>query len=983
MAEKKGFNYSFKMFLEGIAVPFKSATIVCTPNGQEANVNVYSNKELLNLKPKTAVQIFYKEWILKKDKPKWQIMFDGFFSSFYKTDQATEGRGMGLVCRDFRMDIRRAPAAIAWEAADALTTRNFYNSMGIFQTFVIKGKTQRQGTNIRVFDNTGLAPLSYTLGLIAGSAGYSRRSNKSKQTKKATKVVEDTGTVSEQIAKIQADDKANKTQQNGQDAYSAEFASATSSDNGVANCGFYLDAIIRGMWLEAVGGTAVGMFLNKRIRVDKRFLIPVNKAGYNFWSKQRGSVHIGSHLMGNSRFSSIEAAIMRLAGAFSTRVYSCSTPSLISIGDKLDGVPHDAVKHVIDSGVRKFLVDRASAEFGGKYILNESMLLPPMEFTAPPNCNLMFPPMYDRVEWQYDIDADVTRGYFDQVHLLSTPGGNALASPSVQVPNALFNLMKDKNEKKDTTKTKGVVDGTDNINKQVSSAKNLNVKEDTAKKNAAKSKSKKTRGKDRYGRIKPPLTLEERYKGINVIFGSVSHELAMNDAINVVKDRNANKNARERLDKEIAQMETEKEKATGVVKSGAQSAGVAKKMADVQKRIDEKKAARNKLKGHRKIQNKTENALKHHALLKFLNRKYAGRVVTIDMAFNPYIMCGFPGAVIADDMGYGGESMKSIIGMVQQVKHTLYITPQSGEANTSVVMNNARFEDESTDMNEYGSPMYMKATVPSNAEIDPETLEYKNTDYHIPDPKAPVKRILNSDYYDLNDETQLHSEYVYAKDLLSLTAQDVANGKRNQIYIDQEYEPTRIAKFYRDVFRHKKRHFMIGSAANPDDETKRIHFMHDTVHEALQSLSSSNPELFQSYEECVEYVKRNVCSADAFFQGILGLSIKDKVQDAEGNIVNEYVNHVALGESLGIDILFNDHIVYDRYYGVTTVDWDSGNLDGLKTEEGGTMTESGQFSSIREHMPITAFIQERRNAVEIYAAKVLQRVSGTQYAPVY
>jgi len=989
MAEKKGFNYSFKLFLEGVAVPFKGATIVCTPNGQEANINVYSNKELLDLKPKTAVQIFYREWVVGKEKPKWQLMFDGFFSSFYKTDQATEGRGIGLVCRDFRMDIRRAPAALAWEGADKLTTRNFYNSMGIFQTFVIPGKTQRQGTDIRVYDKTGLAPLSYTLGLIAGSAGYSRRSNKIKNTKQQTTPVENTGTLDEQIDKINADNNANKTQQNGQDAYSAEFASATPSDNGVANCGFYLDAIIRGMWLEAVGGTAVGTFLNKRIRVDKRFLIPVNKSGYNFWSRQRGSVHIGSHLMGNSRFSSLEAAIMRLAGAFSTRVYSCSTPSLIPIGNKADGTPHNAVNYVIDSGVRKFLIDRASAEFGGKYILNESMLLPPLEFTAPPNCNMMFPPMYDRVEWQYDIDADVTRGYFDQVHLLSTPGGDALASPSVQVPNALFNLMTDQKKKKDTTKSNGTVDGTDNLNNQIDAAKKLNIQEDNAKKAAANIKSTKSKGTDRYGRTKPPLTLEERYKGVNVVFGSVSHELAMNDAINVVKDRNANKKARDRIDQEIAKLETERDNALGALKekgtlppntSGLKN--VTNKLKIAKKKIEEKRAARNKLKGHRKITEKTKNALKHHALLKFLNRKYAGRVVTIDMAFNPYIMCGFPGVVVADDMGYGGESMKSIIGMVQQVKHTIYITPQSGEANTSVVMNNARFEDEPTDMNEYGSPLYMKATVPVEAEIDPDTLEYKNLSYHVPDPQAPVKRILNSDYYDL-DAINPGSEYVYAKDLLSLTAQDVANGERNQIYIDQEYEPTRIAKFYRDVFRHNKRHFMIGTASDPKNKKKRIHFIFNTIHEALNALSWSNPELLQNYSACIEYVKRNVCSADAFYQGILGLSVKDKVNDSQGNRVNEYVNHVALGESLGIDILFNDHDIHDRYYGVTTIDWNSGKIDGLKEENGGTMYEAGQFSSIREHTPITAFIQERRNAVEIYASKVLQRVSGTQYTPVY
>lgn len=1005
MAEKKGFNYSFKMHMEGVAIPFKGATIVCTPNGQEANINVYSNKELLDIKPKTAVQIFYREWV-SIDKPKWQLMFDGFFSSFYKTDQATEGRGMGLVCRDFRMDIRRAPAALAWEAANSLTTRNFYNSMGIFQTFVVKGKTQKYGTTTRIFDNTGLAPLSYTLGLIAGSAkgrtaDIQKKKNKSTNKTSLLFEAESTGDIEtdfqkkldQAVGKVKGEAKEN--QKNGEDAYTKEMAGSALSDNGISNCGFYLDAIIRGMWLEAVGGTAVGTFLNKRIRVDKRFLIPINKAGYNFWSRQRGSIHIGSHLMGNSRFSSLEAAIMRLAGAFSTRVYSCSTPSLIPIGDKSDGVPHDAVEHVIDPDVKKFLVDRASAEFGGKYILNESMLLPPLEFTAPPNCNLLFPPMYDRVEWQYDIDADVTRGYFDQVHMLSTPGGNALASPSVQVPNALFNLMNDDSDRaKDTSKAKGTTDGTDSFDKKVADANKEIAKEDAGKKDSTNKNLKKKRGTDRYGRIKPPLTLEERYKGINVVFGSVSHELAMNDALSTIKNRSANNVARERMDKEIANLETSKDNALGILKSGGgaltvgASQTLAGKVKSVKKKIEDKRAARDKIKGNRKITEKTKNALKHHALLKFLNRKYAGRVVTVDMAFNPYIMCGFPGVVIADDMGYGGESMKSIIGMVQQVKHTLYITPQSAEANTSIVMNNARFEDESTDMNAYGSPMYMKATVASDAEIDLDTLEYKK-DYFIPNPMAPVKRILNSDYYDLNDESILDKGYVYAKDLLSLTADDIKNGKRNQIYVDEAYEPTRIAKFYRDVFGHKKRHFMIGSAVDPKDDKKRIHFMHDTIHEALMALPASNPELLQDYEACVEYVKRNVCSADAFFQGILGLSVKDRVTDADGNVVNEYVNHSDLGESLGTDILFNDHIIHDRYYGVTSTDWNSDKLDGLKETDstgkkrGGTMYEAGQFSSIREHMPVTAFIQERRNAVEIYASKVLQRVSGTQYAPVY
>ena len=81
----------------------------------------------------------------------------------------------------------------------------------------------------------------------------------------------------------------------------------------------------------------------------------------------------------------------------------------------------------------------------------------------------------------------------------------------------------------------------------------------------------------------------------------------------------------------------------------------------------------------------------------------------------------------------------------KQVKHTIFITPNQAEANTSVVFNNARFEDEPTDMDEYGSPLYMKATDTKAAEINFDTLEYKEK-YYVPEPKAPVKQILNSEY---------------------------------------------------------------------------------------------------------------------------------------------------------------------------------------------------------------------------------------------
>ena len=927
MTSKRGFNYAFRLYMEGTRVPFKGATIVCTPNGVEANINVYSNKEILDLKPKTAIQIFYQEWDKTKDAP-WRLMFDGFFSSFYKTDQATEGRGIGLVCRDFRMDIRRAPAAIAWEGAQDLTTRHYYNSMGIFQTFTVKGKNKSKETDIRIYGNTGLNPLSHTLSLIAGTAGYGKTGKKSKAPTYTTpKQAPADLSTDDALRWIAAQEKKDKKQKDGDSAYSADSGgSATTDKNNVTNCGFYLDAIIRGLWTEAIGGTSVSAFLNKRIRVDKRFLVPVNKSGYNFWNRQKGNVNISSHLMGNARFSSLEAAIMRLAGAFSTRVYSCNTPSLIPIGDDEEGKPNKAVKYVMDEGVRKFLVNTVSSEFGAKYILNESMLLPPLEFTAPPNCNLFFPPMYDRVEWRYDIDADVTRGYYSQTHLLSTPQSSELASISYQVPNALFNMMKE---------------------------------------------TKKT---DKHGRVKPPLTLEERYKGVNVAFGSVSYELAANDAVSVIKDRQVNAKTKKKLEDDIVKLEERKE--------AAESSILVVFSDEMKQQITDKKTAIKNLRASQNtaITKHTKNALKHHALLKFLNSKYQGRVVSVDMAFNPNVMCGFPGAIIVDDAGYGEKSGKTIIGTVQQVKHTIFITPNQAEANTSVAMNNARFEDEATDMDGLGSPLYMKATDPLAAELNIKTLEYWGKDskqYYPPEPKAPVKRILNSEYYDLQDETGLNKDYIYAKDLLSLTAEDVAKGERNQIYIDEVYEPTRIAKFYREVFGHKEDSFMVGNVEDPRpqvQEGERLYFMYDTIHEALKALRTSRKELLRDYDACIKYTARNICSADAFYQGILGLSIRVEEDDENGKKVTKYKN---------IQDNFVDHRLEENYYGVTSDLYDSGKVDGLKTANDGTMPGPGHFSSIREHMPVTAFIKERREIVGQYKASVMQKVSGTQYSPVY
>ena len=110
----------------------------------------------------------------------------------------------------------------------------------------------------------------------------------------------------------------------------------------------------------------------------------------------------------------------------------------------------------------------------------------------------------------------------------------------------------------------------------------------------------------------------------------------------------------------------------------------------------------------------------------------------------------------------------------------------------------------------------------------------------------------------------------------------------------------------------------------------------------------------------------------------MGCSIIQDVLDADGNKITEEFA-VNLNN-------FDSERISDRYYGITTHDWGvSERVDGLKdpsqsSTSNGLMTGPGQFSSIKEHLPLTAFIQERRDAVESYLKKIKQRAQGAQFA---
>ena len=310
-------------------------------------------------------------------------------------------------------------------------------------------------------------------------------------------------------------------------------------------------------------------------------------------------------------------------------------------------------------------------------------------------------------------------------------------------------------------------------------------------------------------------------------------------------------------------------------------------------------------------------------------------------------------------------------------------------ASTSVVLSGARLVDEPTDIDPWGNPLYMKATVPLTNEMKQDSYEYVAGDKHrLPDPKPPVQSDIGKfigplpqgatrdrpDAYDLH-QNSADPNYRYAKDLLMITKSGVDRGEQNRIYVDKEYEPHRIAEFYDKVFRHNKDHFMVGTAYKEGNQ--KYKFTYNSMHEALKVLLEDEG-FFEDYEKCIRYVWRDVCSADAFYMGILGLSIKDN----SGRFVTSDGKSLPSGTT-GVPRAngYEDHEIEDEYYGVSSTAFDSDpSIEPLKTGSGGLMAGPGEFSSILEHFPVTAFIKERKDAVKAYVNKVNEKAQGVQFA---
>jgi len=868
----RGFSYNFKFWLEGIEVNAQSFTIKSTPNGNEVSLAMYATKELWDLKPKTHMVIGYKDPI----NDEWYVCYEGSFSQYGDSEQATEGRSLALIGRDFRMDIRKAPAAIAWDPlSNLLKVKTYYNSMGIFQNFCVKGihPKGRSGSKIATYNRSAeaLLDLAGTIRRIAGTA-YG----------------------------------AGLRKRNNEYIYTSEFGEALSFRGQKPSAGTMLDTIVRGLWLQSVSGTSVMAFLNKRLRMEKKIFIPVNRAGYNYWKRQNAGSTMAGHLMGNSRFTSLEAAIMRMASIFSIKPSSCSTPSIIRVDDE-----SVSAKWVMDPLVRDFLVKRKSAEFGPPYILNTSMLLPNLEFTAPPNFNIITPAFYDNKYMEYDMDLDITRANFTQTHVLSDKGGNELGALSIQFPNSLFNNNK-----------MGVA-------------------------------------KDAHNRRQPPMTVEERYKGINVFYGQIAQRMVIDDARSTIYTDYTSDEAKQAIEEEIAEINEEIDAInTGddiddnILKSSGLTGSQLDSLKEQLKiRKKEKIARKNKINKTNKGTSAAANA--RHSLIKYMNRKFIGRVATCEMMFNPFISCGFPGLIMGDYNNPDKSAAQSIIGMIQQVKHQVFIKPDGADCSTSIVMSNARLINEPTSVNNVGNPLYMRTTRGKDAEIDIKTLEYKKPGYTIPPAKAPDRIVPQGDNspYDIVAEETVEN-YPYAKDLLALTIEELDKGARNKVYLDREYEPTKIAKFYKEVFGQESNHFMIG---NFQDEEKTKYYMYDTIHEGVENLAKRQ-SMLTSFQYSHEYIRRNVCSIDEYFINILGCSVV---------AINDKKKKVYIIEDP------DPKKVRIQYFGVTT-DWYNDNKKRYKK-----MTGPGGFSSISERMPVTAFIQEKVDAVMEYK-KSLKNIATSQ-----
>jgi len=862
----KAYNYDFKLFLEGIEIPFYSANISATPNGVEAQVNIHESAGVYDIKPKTTVQLFYRDWVdFGKEegegdgKKKWRLLFNGNFCKFYKIDQAQSDRMVSLICRDFRSDIRKLPSTLI-NAANTTLGIYDYNTMGLRGEYTINyngSNTAVITAGKRSVQNKAINQLWFMLARVAG------------------------------VSMGEGGDSYDIYNTEGYQSLISDLLKKDTDSSKDFQYGFFLDAIARGIWLESVASSSAAIFFNKRVRMEKNLFIPQNEAGTFMFRKQVNGV--GEHddalmqtILGGSNYNSVEAVIMRLAAVFSSSPYSCATPSRIDVSGA-----NETVNNTMDGRTRKFLLKEES-QFGAPIITNQGMILPPMEFTSPPNCNLIMPCMYSRVEWDYDFDIDATRARYGLNNYFAT-NSNDIGKSTIALPYALA------------------------------------------------------------GEGGLYLTERERYVGTNLIQGRISNELIDEDARSSFLNTTYGAESYEEAQKIISKLKDKKVESDGANEAATNDPDIKAKIERLEQAIKEADQLNNKSYFGR------TNAIKHHARLQFFNSRFNGRACSIEMTFNPFIMPGFPGAVLSGENAFHAGEAKTIIGMVQQVKHIITVMPTGGSATTSVMMNNARFEDEPTDMDDSGSPLYMKATDKTLAAVNPE-YKYSNSLYFPPPPKSRNQfRTKNNEIFDLDIDTGSVGEYKYVKDLTCITNDQKQNGITNRAYLDAAYEPSRIPNFYKHVL-GIPHSFMVEAGDKPGKL-----FAFDSMHEAFVNLRKNHASFLYNYEDAVRYTYRRVINANEFMVGIMNYSRKttrDRVQTSgrSSTLLNEIIYS---NKYDGANV--SGEKMDQEYYGVATDDYES--KKGFYNDRN---LEPGKCSSIRERSPATALIEERKTAIRRY-----------------
>jgi len=961
---KEGFKYKFQMMMEGVKIPFKNATIGVSPSGISASISIFSNKQGKDIKPKTSIQIFFQEWF-GNHKGNWKMLFDGYVNAVTDTESAEQGRLLYLQARDFTGDLDKIPASVVYGNSDlnsfkmrVAETGTAYTITGIDSNVVLNTReaTTGEGSNINLGAQSGYVNLPHLFKRIATTAAYGLI-NKGEATK----------------AEVPGTTHGNKAPgvsvSTGID--SAIFGEGEDAIDG----GFILDALARGMFMESLGSNTYAANINSRLRADKKMIFPKSKASYNMYTYQTGATRFGESIMGGSKYTSVYTLLSNVAAMLQGRPwYNTSPPAINFIKDT------EAADFVIDEHVKNYIAKNEKNRFGAPYIMAQHFVLPPLELTAPPGCNIITPVMYNSVTTNVEFDRMYTRGVLEVSDIflkegLTSPDPSDFWKHNTYVPTNLFPSRQE------------ILDEGEN--------------------RSGGDPGQRTDMRFINGRYIPPITVEEKMRGMSIYHSQVDETLARADS-KIWFDHNLNSNLSSSLSAGIDKIRAIIDgNDAAIIPSGTTLSS--RDMSIAKDLINERASKVREMTANAAlpVENRTnnfKNAMRRHALIKFIHGKYSGTSLQINMVFNPYAICGFPSVVIAGTTTADKVVMEDMIGQIQQIQHTISIEAGFGTASTTAVLVGVRPVKQPTDVDDNGNDVYAMATNKIKAKLN-DDLEYEDSTYNPDIGKGRYRVNVDDkmDIYDTVDESDsiLNQIFPYAKDVLTLTDYDKAKGESNAFIVDAEYTPNRISKFYKNVLKTSNS-IMVGRAM---DGNTGYNFMYDTIDEAVDRFKDGphSDAIYKNLEGSMEFIYRDIISADTFYGGILGASRKHTVITKNNGSKDVYITHDSDGtEKLNTtdavkqhDDSFKPYIKYrrdhkvidDEYYGLgenyiystkSTFQIPATMIVGNRTEINASIpntfdseeTGAGKLSTIHEIAPVTAFTKERRNSVLSYKSSI-------------